>query len=257
MGAIMCRLGSDLNVSRILLDFESCTPSMKELPIYQRTQSVLQQRQSILDRLSEYTGCADSNRTAMQSPTIENERVAFTALLHNMNNIHDFYLYSLQLQAITPECLEVLSVAAGRTEQAFNEQQALAYALAVIFDFALQFDALRVWRPQISNDVSMYRRLAPKFPSQTTLHDAELNAVSSFTTDHKPMVQSLAKAAARTLQHNSNVTVCLYTMTAVCRNMIQQQQFTQEATRMLLARAMVGSLVLFDHVDQQGAFVNK
>lgn len=43
----------------------------------------------------------------------------------------------------------------------------------------------------------------------------------------------------------------------ICRNMLERSDYVQrlsEINRMFFLRVMVGSLVLFDHIDQDGAF---
>jgi hypothetical protein len=39
--------------------------------------------------------------------------------------------------------------------------------------------------------------------------------------------------------------------------MVEQKKFSKEDFTMLSLRAMVGSIILYDHVSEQGAFVKK
>lgn len=54
-----------------------------------------------------------------------------------------------------------------------------------------------------------------------------------------------------------NVTSVLATLANVCHDMVENKKFSKEDFTMLSLRAMVGSIILYDHVSEQGAFVKK
>lgn len=196
----------------------------------------------------------------MSTPTFANETEAFEGLLLSVSSISSFYSVAKDLERVVPDLL--ISLAAEtevENKHAFQEQQALAALLAKIFDFALRFDQTRMQRPFLSNDFSYYRRLLPKFNKHPGIRvkDDEASGMALFTAEHIPMTSCLAKAAANALERNPAVSTTLSLMANSCLNMIKTRKFTREETNLLCARAMTGSIVIFDHVDPMGVFYKK
>ena len=68
------------------------------------------------------------------------------------------------------------------------------------------------------------------------------------------MLSSLSTATGLCLEQNQHVTNALATMCNACLGMLKNQKFESRKTCVFVARAMVGALVLFDHVNVTGAF---
>jgi len=145
------------------------------------------------------------------------------------------------------------------SKQSLADQQALVKQLADIFDFTLRFDQTRMQRPNLSNDFSYYRRLLPKFSKHPDIKikDDEASGMALFTAEHIPMMSCLAKAGGRALERNTHVTTALSVMANSCCQMIKSKKFPRPETNMFAARAMTGSIILFDHVNALGAFHKK
>jgi len=75
-----------------------------------------------------------------------------------------------------------------------------------------------------------------------------------FTAEHIPMMTALCRAANRALVQNENVTSTLALMSNSCLSMIKSKKFANPEINLFIARAMTGSIVLYDHVDPRGAF---
>lgn len=192
----------------------------------------------------------------MTTPTRENEIAAFEGLLAEVESIQTFFNYSTALSEVFPELLATLC------EASLDEQVALTTQLAKLFDFALQFDQTRMMRPNLSNDFSYYRRLLPKFAKhpKVTVKDDEASGMALFTAEHIPMLSCMSKAAdtADTKLTEAGNTVSLQLMLATmansCKGMLQAKKYSNSRTALMCARAMTGSVVLYDLVGPQSVF---
>jgi len=132
--------------------------------------------------------------------------------------------------------------------------------LGEIFEFTLRFDSTRMLRPSISNDFSYYRRLLPKFNRHPAIivKDDDASGMALFTAEHIPFMSSLSKTTMNVVERNPQVLSVLSTMAMSCLKSIKTKRFAGAPTTTLFAaRAMVGSIVLFDHVDALGVFANR
>lgn len=133
---------------------------------------------------------------------------------------------------------------------------------ADVFDFTLRFDALRMERPFLPNDFSYYRRLLPKFNKHpgVKIKDDEASGMALFTAEHIPMMTTLARACAKwdaNDARSAHVMEALALMANSCMKMIKTKKFTKPATLLFCARAMTGSIVLYDHISPMGVFAKK
>lgn len=120
----------------------------------------------ILDRLLKYDGCeefirkvGDSARCiplvrlslffqAITTPGAETEDAAWKAVLPAVDQLQEFYDFSLELEACFPKLL--VALCRNDPKDSLANQQALAKQLADVFDFVLRFDDAKVcsctWR---------------------------------------------------------------------------------------------------------------
>lgn len=192
----------------------------------------------------------------MNNPTYDNEREAFEALLVAVDSIATFFEFSKSLERSLPELLHILSQ--DTTEEKGDPEipVALAKQLASILDLSLSFDQTRMMRPHLSNDFSYYRRLLPKFNKHKDVRvkDDEASGMALFTAQHIPMMSCLAKAAARAMEKNENVTIALSVLANSLLHMVKKKKFGNKNTNLFCVRAMTGAIILFDHVHHLGAF---
>lgn len=246
--------------SDVFIDLDSADvePSEKESALYQRVAQSLERSRKILAEIDDYKGCQDLARKAMANATKENEEAAFMALLGAVNSIKIFFDFAKELEDIFPTVLDSLAQPSDNKNHSLQNQQALARQLAQLFDFVLQFDQTRMLRPHLSNDFSYYRRLLPKYNKhpRVVVKEDEANAMALFTAEHIPMMSAVARATSLYVRNNpgSNIPAVLAAMSNVCMYMLKSKKLATQKTNILCARAMTGSLVLFDHVDPLGAF---
>jgi hypothetical protein len=259
MGLLLSFL-RDKQIEDVFLDFEKDgEPTDKELQIYERVAATLERGKKVLVEIEDYKGCQELARKAMANATKENEEAAFNGLLGCVNSIKLFYDFSKELEQVVPPLLTSLAEPHENKNQSLEDQQALAKQLALLFDFALQFDQVRMLRPHLSNDFSYYRRLLPKFSKHPKIEvkEDEANQMALFTAEHIPMMTAISKATAHAVRNNEHITTALAVMANSCLRMVKLKRFDTMKVNLLCARAMTGALVLYDHVDPLGAFHKK
>eukprot|EP01119_Soliformovum_irregulare_P008505 TRINITY_DN21627_c0_g1_i1.p1 TRINITY_DN21627_c0_g1~~TRINITY_DN21627_c0_g1_i1.p1 ORF type:complete len:314 (-),score=65.70 TRINITY_DN21627_c0_g1_i1:91-1032(-) len=265
MGKIIGALNTGRPAEEIFLDFENAEPSNEEREIHSTVAAVLDKGPVILDRLFKYDGCEEFIRKAITTPGEEFEEAAWKAVLPAVDQLQEFYDFSLELEACFPKLL--IALCKNEPKDSLPNQQALAKQLADVFDFVLRFDDAKMVNPAIQNDFSYYRRTLnrmklSKKDLNIKIRDELANRMSLFFAYPTPMMKVLSETTARFLSSDNsvprdNVTNALATMANVCQDMVAKKKFEADTTNMMCLRAMTGAIILFDHLHSQGAFVKK
>lgn len=271
MGQLLSLISGSDNAEKVFIDFEKATPSDDEKALHEAVAEVLNKAPTILDRLRKYVGCEDFIRKAITTPGPETEDAAWEAVLPAVDQLQQFYDFSIELEQCFPKLLVALCKNERGNEKAprnhLSNMQALAKQLADVFDFVLRFDDAKMVNPAIQNDFSYYRRTLnrmklSKKDANIKIRDELANRMSLFFAYPTPMMKVLSETTAKFLSTDvtvprENVTSVLATLANVCHDMVENKKFQKEDFTMLSLRAMVGSIILYDHVSEQGAFVKK
>eukprot|EP01116_Phalansterium_solitarium_P003702 TRINITY_DN14527_c0_g1_i1.p1 TRINITY_DN14527_c0_g1~~TRINITY_DN14527_c0_g1_i1.p1 ORF type:complete len:314 (+),score=93.89 TRINITY_DN14527_c0_g1_i1:167-1108(+) len=265
MGKILERLGQGKEPEEIFLDFENAEVKEEEKEIHAAVAGCLDRGPAILDRLFHYGGCDEYIRKAITSPSAETEDAAWNAVLPAVDQLQEFYEFSLELESSFPKLL--VALCKDDPKASLANQQALAKQLADVFDFVLRFDDAKMVNPAIQNDFSYYRRTLnrmkmSKKDMQIKIRDELANRMSLFFAYPTPMMKVLSETTAKFLAADAsvprdNVTNALATISNVCHDMVSKRKFDKDNTNMFCLRAMVGSIILFDHLAPNGAFIKK
>lgn len=250
----------------IFIDFEDAKPTSEEQATFDSNSKILSESSKILDRLFQYEGCEEHIRRAIQNPSQETEQAAWDAVLPAVDTLEQFFQYSSQLEQVFPKLLVELCV--DDPKATMKSKQSLAYQLAQVFDFVLKFDDAKMVNPAIQNDFSYYRRTLnrmklTKKDLNIKVRDELANRMSLFFAYPTPMMKVLSDSTTKFLQEGQNkvsrdeISQVLAIMANVCQNMVANKKFPAENTQMFCLRAMVGSIILYDHVHPQGAFHKK
>jgi len=94
------------------------------------------------------------------------------------------------------------------------------------------------------------------------IRDELANRMSLFFAYPTPMMKVVGDTTTKFLSTDTtvprdSVTAALGAMANVCQGMVNNKKFTSDNTNMFCLRAMTGAIILFDHVDAQGAFARK
>jgi hypothetical protein len=267
MGSLLSLLSNDHSKGvDIILNFEGAEPSSEEeREIHGAVAAVLSKGPEILEHLTSYPGCEEFIRKAITNPGPENEEAAWNSVLPAVDQLKEFYDFSLSLEECFPKLLLALCKEAPR--ESLASQQALAKQLADVFDFVLRFDDAKMVNPAIQNDFSYYRRTLnrmklSKKDMNLTIRDELANRMSLFFAYPTPMMNSLSETTVKFLGEDStvpkeNVTDALATMANVCQHMVEIKTFASDQTNLFCLRAMTGAIILYDHLHPQGAFHKK
>jgi hypothetical protein len=266
MGQLLSYLGSNNDAPQIFLDFENAKPdSEEEKEVHATVAQVLQQSAVILEKLQTYSGCEEFIRRAITNPSPESEEEAWNTVLPAVDQLKEFYDFSLELDAVFPKLLAALCK--NDPKSSLANQQALAKQLADVFDFVLRFDDLKMVNPAIQNDFSYYRRTLnrmklSKKDLNISIRDELANRMSLFFAYPTPMMNVVNETTVKFLSQDAgvareNVTQALATMANVCQDMVDKKKFRSDETNMFCLRCMTGSIILFDHLHAQGAFCKK
>jgi len=168
----------------ITLDFEKVLPKEgEEKQVYDTVNAVLIKGPRLLEKLSNYAGCEESIRRAITTPGPESEEAAWNTVVPAVDQLKEFYDFSLELESCFPKLL--VSLCKSDPKQNIINFQALVKQVADVFDFILRFDDLKMVNPAIQNDFSYYRRTLnrrkiQRIEGNITIRDELANRMSLF-----------------------------------------------------------------------------
>jgi len=99
MGQLLSLISGADNAEKVFIDFEKATPSDEEKVLHETVAEVLNKAPNILDRLRKYAGCEEYIRKAITTPGPETEDAAWEAVLPAVDQLQQFYDFSLELGA--------------------------------------------------------------------------------------------------------------------------------------------------------------
>jgi len=265
MGSLISYISNGNHSVDIFLDFEKAVPTEEEKEVHARVGAVLNKGPDILERLSSYPGCEEHIRKAITNPSEEAEEAAWAAVLPSVEELKEFYDFSMELEECFPDLL--VALCKNDPKASLANLQALAKQLANVFDFVLRFDDLKMVNPAIQNDFSYYRRTLnrmklSKKDLNISIRDELANRMSLFFAYPTPMMNVINETTVKFLSQGGsvpkeNVTDALATMANVCQEMVEKKNFDNSETNMFCLRCMTGSIILFDHLHATGAFSRK
>ncbi|MFH4983198.1 hypothetical protein AB6A40_009907 [Gnathostoma spinigerum] len=252
----------DVNV---FLDFEHALPSETEIHLFALADKVLEQANALLDDISHYgPGASAEIRIAIQQPNnLEAQTDALNLLDKLINRIRLYYELSQRIEQLVPLLLWELCSGPLPPAEQLDSLQATCRQFARLIDFVLLFDACKVCTPALQNDFSFYRRWMSRQSERNYSIPIDLaNTVSLFLASPTPMLSSLTRATISFVESHSdlpvtNTTDTLATVVQVCRYMVETEENWErmsEYSRLFSIRVMVGAIILYDHIDEAGAF---
>jgi len=224
----------------------------------------LKKANEILTQLRNFKGCGDLIREAITSPSQETEERAWAAVVPSVEILKEFYEFSLALDKAVQRLFPALCVEPA-VDSTLADQQTLTRQVAEVFDFVLRFDDMKMTNPAIQNDFSYYRRilnrikLSNKRDAGITVGDELANAMSLFFAYPTPMMNALIKTTTGLTSANivtvDGVSKFLARMANSCYASLGNKFDRPDV--FLYFRTMAGSIILYDHVNQRGAFHKK
>jgi len=227
----------------------------------QKVEAIVAKSPEILQKLSEYKGCGEEIREAINKPTEENEEKAWNAILPAVDELKEFYDFSSEIS--TQAFLILMSeFCKDDPKNSISSHPALAKQLAQVFDFVIRFDDLKMVNPAIQNDFSYYRRTLNRMKLKVKGGGADLkikdelaNRMSLFFAYPTPMMNSIIGESGQKFspEQVNLVTKALGTLAMVCQQTVSKGGGNLQ-TNLFCLRCMVGSVILYDHLHLQGVF---
>jgi len=212
----------------------------------------------LLEEVAAFKGCETLIKAAISTPNAQTDENCWRALVPSVEILKTFFDFSEDLTQVLPKLLNALF--SGDQNQNLSTQQALAKQLADILDFVLRFDDAKMQNPAIQNDFSYYRRSLNKGTrkNEVKIKDDLANRMSLFFAYPTPMLKvitdtTLAVVKGGTIQ-KTDVVNGFILLANVCLEMNQNHQFDKKETNLFCLRAMTASIVIVDHLDENGVF---
>jgi len=241
------------------LDFQNIKEPTggEDLETYNKIRDVLNRSSEILAIMDSYEGCSDLIYKALSAPTTENESLVWQRLLPSVQNLNKVFEYSIEIMRVANSLLSTLC----RTGSDLQNQEALAKLLCDLFNFVLQFDDKKMMNPNVNNDFSYYRRSLSKLKSsgiKIQIPDDVANKMSLFLAYPTPMMNMLSNQLVPEIQVSRAEVVNGLSMFAnVCLDMVEKQKFQDRELNIFCLRAMTASIILVDHISEEGVFCKK
>ncbi|CAJ0833233.1 3312_t:CDS:2 [Entrophospora sp. SA101] len=224
MGALLSNLlrgSSDVTIPDLNIDFENPIAKEEERSLHIKISRLLQPTDTLLDSIRQYQGCGELIKKAISNPTPDNEEEAWQAVKPAVAKLKRYFEFSALLENAFPELFTVLCEGNMRT-------------------------------PSIQNDFSYYRRtlsrgkLAIETDLKTDMIEDELaNKISLFYAYPTPMLKMVTDVTAHLMTKDNlgkGILECLSGLAAACYQTVTRK------------RVMVVCIILYDHIDPQGAF---
>ncbi|KAK0393110.1 hypothetical protein QR680_000059 [Steinernema hermaphroditum] len=255
------------NDLKIFIDFEQALPDEAQLQLFNLLEKLLKNAEEALEDLNNYqAGASTEIRLSIQNPNDQGLQEKYFAIVKEcVGRLHSYYTLSQRIEQSVPLLLWELCSGPLPPAEQIDSCQALCKQLARLIDFSLQFDSVKMKTPSLQNDFSYYRRVVSRSaqPLDSDMISLETtNIMSLFIAKSTPMLCSITSSVIAFVQTHpdlpvSNTTDTLATVVHVCRLMVEREENWRrlcEKSRLFWLRVMVGAVILFDHIDDGGAF---
>ncbi|MES1909277.1 MAG: hypothetical protein MHM6MM_002041 [Cercozoa sp. M6MM] len=214
----------------------------------------------ILEQLQMYESKQDVVRAAMSKPNEANEQKAFVEVTQNAEIIAGFWRFSKELEQLVPKAFQVVAGISKNGQAPLVADAAFSRKLCEVLDFILKFDTEKLKKPGLQNDFAFYRRALNKHAHDPDLvvRDDDASFISLFLAAHIPMMTCVSKACKNVFKDDEALTQSIATFANSCLMLARHKKFPVESPlNMLAIRAMTGAIVLYDHVEPEGAFLKR
>lgn len=218
-----------------------------------------------MNSMRDYPGAAAEIRDALNEPnSSEVQQRAWESVQALVRRLQEAYSFGQELESLISALLESLCSAEQTAKEHLEQQQALFTQFALIIDFVIKFDEVKMKTPTMTNDLSYYKRVHRRFKAEGALSDEEVSKMSIFYAQHTPMMRLLTECTGAFMSAHKNLPVnttseCLAAIADICRGLVANSELRQrlqkpEETVPLCLRVMVGVCVLYDYVHPLGVF---
>jgi len=243
--------------------------NVDQLGLFEMAENVaISARDQLTDLCTYGKGASEEIRAAVLNPDDGDVQKNVMMVLNGLvMRIKTYFELAQRLEKVIPLLLWELCSGPLPPAEHLEANEALCKQLSHLIDFVLRFDCVKMNTPALQNDFSYYRRLISRdqvFDSQSCLAPDMAGALSLFLASPTPMLTTLISSVDQF--HRLHVDLALENTTETLATIIQVLQFMLQETvnddddetmnkdTEFWLRVMVGCILLFDHVDPDGAF---
>eukprot|EP00494_Astrolonche_serrata_P034479 UN34748 len=236
-------------------DFENDKTKKQDEKLYTDCEKNLKIATVMLDTLQKYKTGERAIKTAIEDPDMESQ--SFEEILPNIKSLKQFYDFSQTLGELISQILVRLS---DDENEYILSLEALSKQYAAIISFTLQWDSQKMLKSNIQNDLAFYRRCmdrqSSEFKSLPVSHD-HTAYISMFLAEALPFLSIISsKLKTDVNKGNTKILPTIGKFANAAAYLISKKKFPEKSPYYLLClRAMVGSLIIFDRIDN--AFKSK
>ncbi|ORX51224.1 DUF1394-domain-containing protein [Hesseltinella vesiculosa] len=275
MGQILTSLSSfrsnEVMVPELGFDIENASPSSEEMLVYHELSAQLvAPTTALLHALQNYRSSSEVIRSAIASPTPENENIAWNSVLPTVNMLQKVFEYAENLRKGIPRLLNILCQ--GDVNSNLQTHQGLTKLFADVLDFVFEFDHLKMRNSTLQNDFSYYRRMLQRGRYSTSsddntsdlrsamLEDDLANQISLFIAYPTPMLRCVIDTTTDYVTKNrlqKGVGECLAAVWASCFYTVHKKKAQRPEMSAFFLKVMVVTIILYDHIDPNGVFTKQ
>lgn len=270
MGILLSRPPSESKLKDAFIDFEKAKPkTSEEEALYESMHQVLSKAEGFMKEVKEYKSAENLIRKAIQEPTEENSAEAWRTVSPIVGKLRGFFKYAQELDAAMPKILAQLAKSPIGESGYPDLSECMVKQFCDIVSFAFEFDGIKIRNPSIQNDFAYYKRsitkmqLKPDEIEKLPANHEQAALMSMFYALTNPMLTGLCNATQGLVGKSEyKLDRMLDTMIEVTIRMLEnaktQSKFeSPEEMIVYLLRVMTGLIIIYDHVNSNGAFHKK
>ncbi|KAH0793943.1 DUF1394-domain-containing protein [Histomonas meleagridis] len=218
---------------------------------------------SIFSRFSNYKDGKLLIANSLTNPTPENKETAWETVYPNILLQMEVYSFAKTVtEKFTNLIHLVLKLISEGTTDVFEKSPAITRCFAECFDIILRFDEIKLTLPGLLNDLAFFRRNAASHNFNSKLEDVINNSNYStiFWAAQSPMLNDVIEALRSKYKSGSHdfemLLKLLGSVADICTSIAMNESSPDaERAKILCLRCVVGSTLIIDHLNPEGAFL--
>lgn len=229
------------------------------IQLFQTT--VVDRWENLSQQLISYNNCRDLVADIIHDPNSENSEQAIEAVTSNVRLADDLYEFSVCVVGRFWDLFSfIIDAMAEQGIIALSTYAAIVRSIATLFDIILQHDSLHLATPNLSFDISFFRRIFQRHPPQVNdpLHELlrKTDDLTVHFAKHLPLLSRVSKDLSATYTTPATMAPSLQLLSILIDGCcgILSNGTPSEATGTICARCVTCAILLYDYCSTTGAF---
>lgn len=253
-------------VKKVNIDFEEKEPTEtgEEREAYNEVKPTLDNSGGVLEKLKNYSGCAEYIKLAVRTPSQENDIAAWNAVVPAVNMLKEFFEFYNNFEKGLLSLL-VYVTKEEQVNESLKENLGITNLIVQMLDFIIKFDELKMGKASIQNDFSFYRRSMNRMKrgavelnvSSPPVNDEVANRMSLFFAYPNPFTKALIDKFIKQKENKTNLVKVFGLIANACKEAVEKGENKTKDRDFSYFRAMVAAIMFYDYTSEQGVFVKK